>query len=731
MNPRGMLARLLGLFRADRARRFDEEIASHADMLAAEHVARGMSEKEALYAARRDLGNLTSLREAYREQNGLPLLENLWHDLRFAVRTLRRNAGFTLASAGTMAIGLGAMTTVICAVSPFLWTPLPYPEPERMVVVRETDPRNGVWPFSEPALLDLQARSRSLEAVAAYRQAQLALTGAGDAETIHAALVTPSFFALFGVRQLTGRVFESGEKSVVIGRALWKRKWRMDAGVVGQTIALDGDSYTIAGVADLPRDLFPGTELLLPLAPQPTESRTAHDLEVVGRFRAGIDARQAQAEIGAIGSSVARENAQTNAGWNMRLIPLSENLIGPRTSGTMWMIFAAVTLLWLLACANVAGLQLARSIARRHEMNTRRALGASRGRLFSQALTESGVLTLLGAVFGVGIAQMACQTIRTFAGSSPRLAAVQMSGQAIALALTFLLLSTLLVTAFPGRSSSLRGGRELARRDRGRDALIVMQVAMASVLLLGAALLLQSFLRLRAVDPGFDPDRVLTVRVTLPGRGYDTARRVAFFRDTASRIGRIPEVESAGATNIAPFGGEGTANRFRLETEANSAQFHAAAWRAVTPGFFSTLGVPLKRGRLFTDADATGSPEVVILSESMARKFWPNQDPLGRRLLWGRSGSPKTIVGIVGDLRDVAVETPPQPTMFRPYAQLSDAPMAMVIRTRADPLSAITDVRREVQSIDRDAAHIRYRRQRVRPGANHHCHRRIGKLRVR
>jgi predicted permease len=219
-----------------------------------------------------------------------------------------------------------------------------------------------------------------------------------------------------------------------------------------------------------------------------------------------------------------------------------------------------------------------------------------------------------------------------------------------------------------------------------------------------ATLLWQSFLRLEAVDPGFDPDRILTVQVSLPGRSYHDLRRVAFFREAESRLARAPGIVSVGATNIAPFSGDGTANRFRLETDVASSEYRTAAWRAVTPGFFKTLGIPLKQGRFFTEHDVNGSAEVVIVSESMARKFWPNQNPIGKRLLWGRSESPKTIVGIVGDLRDLAVDAPPVPTMFRPYPQLSDAPMALVIRTKADPLAVIGDVRNRIARIDPDAA---------------------------
>jgi putative ABC transport system permease protein len=702
---RAWLMRLRATLRKDHTGRFEEEIKHHVELLAAEYVRRGQTEAEAHYAALRDLGNLTSLEQEYRERNGFPLLENLWRDLKFAVRMLRRNPVYTACCTVTLAVGLGSMITVLCVVSALLWKPLPFPNPERLVVIKEVDPRSGLWTFTEPDLLDVEERSQSFAAVAAFRRGLSALTGAGEPETIQSATVTASTFAIVGIQPIAGRLFHDSEREVVISRALWQKKWQMNPAAVGQAVAIDGKNYTIAGVADLPADLLPGCEILLPLVPKATESRTAHEIETIGRIRAGVDIGQAQSELNTIAAAIARENPRSNAGWRMQLMALSDYVIGARTGRTVWMIVAAVALLWMLACANVAGLQMARSIARRHEMSTRLALGASRGRLFAQTLTESIVLAFIGGLLGVVITGYAMDAIRYLAAESlPRLAQIQMNPVTIGIALGCMLLSTLLFTVFSGRSPGLQGGREIARRDRGRDALIVVQVALASSLLLGASLLLQSFFRLRAVDPGFDPERILMVHVNLSNPGYDSSRRVAFFRDTTERLSRLPEVESAGATNVSPFSGDGTANRFRLEGETASEEYRSASWRAVTPGFFTTLGIPLKWGRLFTDRDANGSLEVVILSESMAKKFWPNQDPIGKRLRWGSSGNPKTIVGIVGDLRDLAVDVSPVPTMFRPFAQLSEAPMTLVIRTKRDPSAAVRGVRREVWAVERNAA---------------------------
>jgi predicted permease len=260
-----------------------------------------------------------------------------------------------------------------------------------------------------------------------------------------------------------------------------------------------------------------------------------------------------------------------------------------------------------------------------------------------------------------------------------------------------------LLFGLAGRAPSYRAGREIERRDGSRDFIIMTQVALASILLVGATLLFQSFLRLRAVDPGFNPDHVLSVHVELPAANYTDAQRIRFFRTVHQDLSRLPDVQSVGASNVIPFTGWGTANRFRLQGESTS-EYHSAAWRAVTPGFFKTLGIPLERGRLFTDADTDDAPQAVIISQSMAKRYWPNQDPVGQHLLWGKSQSVKTILGVVGDMRDLSVDESPVPTMFRPYAQLTDAPMTLLIRTRKDPTQAISDIRRQIWSVDHNVA---------------------------
>ncbi len=408
--------------------------------------------------------------------------------MKYALRTLRRNPAFTVGCIATLTVGLGATITVLCVVSAFQWKPLPYPEPGRLVALNETDPRNGVWTFSEPSLVDVRERSRTLSAVAAYRRDTLVVTGAGEPESVEAAAVTPSFFEMFGITPVAGTALRDSSRDVVVSRRLWKRKWNMDPRIAGRAIVLNGESYTVAGVADPPGDLLPGVELLFPLTPKATESRTKHEIEAAGRLRAGVGEAQAQAELSSIAAGIGRENPATNAGWGIRATPLADFIAGPNTGRTIWMIFAAVVLLWVLACVNAGGLRMARSVTRRHEMSTRLALGASRGRLLGRTPAESVVLACAGGIFGAALARCAVEGIRRFAMESvPFVAHVQMDAKAVALAIGCMLASTVVFGVSWGRAPAFQQGREISRRDCGRDRLVVVQVELASMSLLGAA----------------------------------------------------------------------------------------------------------------------------------------------------------------------------------------------------------------------------------------------------
>ncbi len=547
---RTYLARLKAFFRGQHSDRLKEELALHADLLAGDYRKRGMNEVEARYAAVRELGNRTSVEERYHEQSGIPLLEIAWQDVRYAIRGLRRNPVFTASSLTTLAVGLSGMVTVLCVVSAFLWTPLPYPAQERLSALRQIDPRGGSWPFSEPAFLDVQQRARSLDLVTAYSRSRQTstLTGAGEPETISSAVATPSFFRMFGIRALAGRA-QLSHGTAVISRSLWRRKWQMVPSIVGQAIRVDGVSYVVSGVVESPGDLLPGVELLLPLEPKAEGSRSAHELDVVGRARKGFEGR-VQAELNMLALRTERDHSGNQTGWGMRAIPLASYLTGPRTTRTLWMILAGVGLVWLLACSNVAGLQLARRIARRQEIETRMALGASRRRLLAQSLTESFVLAVAGTVLGLGIGDWAVHLVSSLGGDSlPRLARAHLDARTLAATGGCLILSTLIFGIFPMRAGSMaKSRRGTSMQDKGRDALMAGQVALASVLILCASLLFQSFLRLNAVDPGYDPDGLWTMRIDASAHGTADWQRAALLKEL-STINRTSSRDSGRRSN--------------------------------------------------------------------------------------------------------------------------------------------------------------------------------------
>ncbi len=708
---RSWAARVRGFLAGNPAGDFESEMATHRELLAEEYMRRGFSPETADEAARREMGNAVLLREEYREQRGLPVVETFLQDLRYGWRTLRRAPTFTAASAGVLGVGIAGVLTMLCVLTNLVLRPLPYPDAGGLVYLHEVDPRAGEWPFSEPMLLQLTERNRTLAVVGGYRQATVAMTGFGDAEAVPGATATPGFFAAFGMKPVAGRFFEGGggASSVVISRALWKRKWAGDRGVIGRVMRLDGVLYSVTAVADFPQELVPGTDVITPLIPRATESYSAHDVGVVARLRRGITMAQAQADLTALARGVGQEQPHTNGGWNVGTTPLFNYVTGPATVRTVWMLTAAVGLVWLLACANVAGMLMARGATREHEISTRFALGASRGRVFRQMLTESCLLALGGAGIGLLLAKLAVSAIAEYGGAMlPRLAAMEIDWTVAVIALGSLVASTLLFGTTPAWAAAQRrvnftglgSGRGIAKPSRGRDGLVVVQVALASVLLLGAVLLFQSFQRLRAVDPGFEPEGVLTVALNLSEPRYDGAHRVAFLGELARRLASVPGTHQVGATNVEPFSGGNTANRFRLEGEPRSAEYRVAGWRSVTPGYFHAMGLRLMRGRFLTDGDVDGSTEVVVISEAMARRFWPGQDPVGRDLLWGRSGNAKRIVGVVSDLRDVDLAVDPAPMMFRPYTQLTSPAMTMVVRTRLAGEATAESLRREIAALD-------------------------------
>jgi predicted permease len=692
---------------------FDEELQTHLALMADDYERRGFTKAEAQREARRQLGAVARIVEERRDERGLPFLDTAWQDLRYALRVLRTRPQFTAAAVLVLTLGIGAVTAIFAVVEVLVLRPLPYPEPDRLVQVQQLDPKAGQWSFSQPDIVDAQQRVRTLT-LAGWAPRTFSVTGEQGPQQVKGATVSASFFDLLGRAPMMGRTFAAAEdrpggpRVAVVTRGFWTKRLHADPNVIGRPTVIDGNAWTIVGILPEAIQVLPGVELFVPLGADPEGSRSAREVEVIGRVKPGVTRSAAEAELVNFTRELGREFPLTHAGWSARAVPFREWLIGPQLTRMAWVLFGAVAALCLLACANVACLLLAQGSSRQQEFAMRRALGASQGRVVRQLLTESLCLAAFGAAGGLVLAIALVGALRDWAAPVlPQLAGVRLDASTLLFAALATALTSVLAGLSPARAASrtdlqpllLRSGRSVSSSHAGRRVLVVTQVALATLLAIGATLLCASFLRLNTVDVGFDPERAMAIQLIFPEAQYDSNRRVARLQEVLDRVQGLPGVRAAGATSVTPFQGFGTANQFRAEGQSAEGEFSSAAWRAVTPGFFTALGLPLKQGRVLDARDSGGAAEVVVITESMARRFWPNQDPVGRRLLWGRRQTPKIVVGVVGDYRDLRPDAEPLPTMFRPHAQLSAPVMTMIVRTEGRPEDLLPEVRGVIRSV--------------------------------
>lgn len=691
---------------------FDEELETHVALMADDFERRGMSREEAQREARRQLGGVVRIVEERRDARGLPFFDTAWQDLRYALRVLRTRPQFTFAAVLVLTLGIGAVTAIFAVVDVLVFRPLPYAEPDRLVYVHTLDPKAGQWSFSQPDLIDAQQRVRTMT-VAGMAPRTFTVAADDGPQQVKGATVSAAFFGVLGRSAMMGRTFDAtedrpgGPRVAVVTRRFWTQRLHADPKAIGRPMSIDGNAWTIAGILPSEIDLLPAVDLFVPLGADPEGSRSAREVEMIARLAPGVTRGAAEAELVNFMRDLGREFQATHGGWSARVVPFREWLVGPQLTRMAWVLFGAVAALCLLACANVACLLLAQGSSRQQEFAMRRALGASHGRVVRQLLTESLCLAAFGALGGLVLAIVLVNALRDWAAPVlPQLADIRLDARTLLFAALATALTSVLAGLSPARAASradlqpllLRSGRTVASGQAGRRALVVTQVALATLLAIGATLLCASFLRLNSVDVGFDPDKALAIQLVFPEAQYNADRRVARLQEVLDRVQSLPGVRAAGATSVTPFQGFGTANQFRAEGRSAEGEFSSAAWRAVTPGFFAALGLPVKQGRALDARDFGGATEVVVITEAMARRFWPNENPVGRRLLWGRRQSPKLIVGVVGDYRDLRPDADPLPTMFRPHSQLSAPVMTMIVRTTGKPEDVLPDVRGVIRS---------------------------------
>ena len=662
-------------------------------------------------------------------------LEDVRQDVRYAVRQLRASPRFAAVAVLTLAVGLGAVTTIFGIANAILLRPLPFADPDRLVVMSETTPVGRRFSVSEPNYLDWKLRVRRVSAVAAFSGRSPTLRGDGDAERLAGAGTTHSLFATLGVVPALGRVFTAEEDTpggdarvAILSHALWQRRFGGDTTVLGKSLDLDGVHHRIIGVMPAGFDFPQRTELWVPLAPSERYHRGDRRLGVIGRLGPGATREQAAAELAAVARELAKEHPADNAGWGARVAPLTEAYVTPQLRARIVALLTTVGLLLVMACVNVASLLLARAGTREREIAVRAALGAGRGRIVRQLVVEGLVLSVLGAVAGVAVAAIATPVLRGLGAEAiPRLDEMTLDWRVLGFALTACVMTGVVFGLAPalhlgvtryGNAARALGGLRTGGRSidagRLRSSLIVTSVALAMLLLVCAGLVGGSFVKLTRVELGFSHENVLAASVVLPvgredndttaGR-YGPLQLAAFYAEATRRLASAPNVRAAGAVSAAPFTGSNTSMGFEPADRPSSRpeDYRNANWRVVTPGYFASLGIALLRGRPFTDADGVSSPDVMVINETMARLGWPTGDPLGR-LVKLASGRTMTVVGVVRDTRTVFVDSLPAPTMYFPHGQFPWAAMWLTVRAPGDPQAIADMVRREIAGLDPSVA---------------------------
>ncbi|HEU0177191.1 MAG TPA: ABC transporter permease [Blastocatellia bacterium] len=728
---RGWLMRLFGLFhRKRREREFADELESHLAMHIEDNLRAGMSPEEARRVALVKLGGVTQVQELHRGQRGLPMLETLFHDLRFGARMLFKNPSFTLIAVVTLALGIGANTAIFSVVNAVLLRALPYPEPERLVRFCEINPGRGWLDFavSAPNFVHWRKQQSVCEQLAAYQFNNLNFTGGGEPERVAALSVTANFFSVLGVAPAHGRNFLPEEEQpgrnhvAVLSDGLWGRRFGADPNLIGRQIQLSGESYTVVGVMPPDFQFTQGAELWMPLTlpPAGANGSAGHNLSVIGRLKPGVSLAQAQASMGAIARQLEQQYPESNTGWGVRMNTFYDWIVPEQIRRSMLTLFAAVGFVLLISCANVANLLLARASARRPEMAIRAAMGASRWRVMRQLLTESLLLSTLGGLVGSSLAFWCTDLIKaSTALNIPRLNETRLDVKALGFTFLIALGVGLIFGLAPAWQASKlalnetlkEGGRSGSggKRQRLRGALVIAEIALALTLLVGAGLMIRSFMRLQNVPLGFAPNHVLTMRLALPTTKYGQgAPRVNFFDQLLQRLRATPGVIDASAIYNLPLAGGDWAEEVTLEGRdaAPSGTPLPAEVNAVTPRYFQTMGIPMLAGRDFTEQDRGAfwlgeSPWTLIVNETFARRYWPNENPIGKRFRFGDNVF-GTVIGVVGDVRSQSLEREARPAFYVSHGHFSWPALTIVVRASAPPEAMTAALRAQVYALDHD-----------------------------
>jgi len=650
----------------------------------------------------------------------------MMQDLRFALRQLGKAPGFTAVALLTLALGIGACTAIFTVVNSVLLRPLAYPEPDRLVVIRETNlPEFPEFSVAPGQYFDWQKQATSFESLAATNSGAYNLTGRGEPLRVVAQHLTANYFPTLGVHPAMGRNFLSDEDApgkaavAILSHGFWLRQFGGSPEVLHETIQLNGQPYTIIGV--MPANFQPGsrTEIFTPAAYSSEEHQNhgGHYIGVIGRLKPGVSVDQARGEMNHLADLLAKQYPDTNKGWGVKVAPMLEYAVAD-VRPVLFSLLGAVGFLLMIGCANVANLLLARATARAKEMAIRTALGASRRRLVRQLLSESILLAGFGAGLGILVAQWGTGALLSFAPASlPRVHEIALDGRALAFTSALALLTGIGFGLFPSFQATRvnlnetlkdggRGSSEGGRRHRLRSFLVVAEVAIALVLLVGAGLLIRSFARLQDVNPGFQPRDAFTIGLSLPDKKYGgNPQQAAFVEQAVAALAALPGVQSVGASHVVPFTGNDYVLGFTIagRPPVEPADQPSTNYYAVTPDYFKAMGIPLLRGRFFDGHDSATAPRVALINEAMAKKYFPNQNPIGQRI--NVTNGPDTwreIVGIVGDTKHYRLDGDVTLQTYEPFAQQPYSFMTFVVRTSGAGGDLAAAARAAIYSVDKE-----------------------------
>lgn len=665
------------------------------------------------------------------------LMETLWQDLSYGLRSLAKNPAFTLVAVLSLAIGIGANSAIFSVTNALLLKPLPYKDADRLVILWNRSPGLNIerdW-FSLGQYLDIKIENNVFENVAVTLGGSYNLTGEGIPEHVEGARVSSSLFQMIGAQSLYGRVLlsEDDEKgkapNVVLSNAFWQRRFGSDPEVIGKTLRLNDNNFTIAGVLapgiSLHKEVMPTLNgiqrvdvfLPLPVSDADRANRGGEDFNVFAKLKPGVTIAQAQAEMDALTARMKQQYPQfypANGGLTFSVVPLLEQVVGDIRLA-LYVLLGAVGLVLLIACANVANLLLARAAVRQKEIAIRAAIGASRPRLIRQFLTESILLALGGGILGLGLAFVTVRTLRLFGSANiPRLPEIGVDGRVLAFTFLVSLMTGVIFGLVPawrtsqvdlndvlkdgGRSSSGSG------HNRIRNLLVVLEIAMSLVVLICAGLLIRSYQHVLKANPGFKPNGVFSLRLSLPAARYTTPESVYnFYKQLGERVRQLPGVESAGSSLVLPLSSYSAAwGPIKVEgyIPKSSSEMIISNERFVSPDYLRTMGLPLVKGRYFDERDIRGAEDVTLVNEQFAQRFWPNEDPIGKRVERGGNGKWRKVIGVVRDEKQVSLEDEPLISLFHPIDQFNIRTRYLVARTSAAPEQLLASVKNQVGALD-------------------------------